>query len=80
MMEKKVSLRTIYIHLQDEGVDVWRPATARHVEADIFEIVTENSNPMDEQWEFNRGQKVKCRHRTTSEGESILVAYKLVSA
>jgi len=35
---------------------------------------------MDEQWEFNRGQKVKCRHRTTSEGESILVAYKLVSA
>jgi hypothetical protein len=47
------------------------------VDADIFEIVTENSAPEDERWEFNRGQKVKCKERITPEGEKILVAYEL---
>lgn len=70
-------MRTIYVYLKGEGTDVWRPVSARHVDADIFEIVTENSAPEDECWEFNRGQKVKCKERITPEGEKILVAYEL---
>jgi hypothetical protein len=70
-------VRTIYIYLKDEGTDVWRPVTARHVEADIFEIVTENSDPANERWEFDHGQKVRCRNHLTPEGEEVLVAYEL---
>jgi len=56
---------------------VWRPVTARHIEADIFEIVTENSDPLNEHWEFNQGQKVRCRERIIPEGKKILIAYEL---
>jgi hypothetical protein len=73
------SLTTIYIYLNDEGTDVWRPVTARHIDADIYEIVTENSDPLNEPWEFNQGQKVRCRERITPEGEKILSAYELIS-
>lgn len=71
------SLTTIYIYLNDEGTDVWRPVTARHIDADIYEIVTENSDPLNEDWEFNQGQKVRCRERITPAGEKILSAYGL---
>jgi hypothetical protein len=67
----------IYVYLKNEGTDVWHPVAARHVEADIFEILVENSDPQKETWEFNREQKVRCRERITPEGEKILVAYEL---
>jgi len=70
-------MRIIYVYLKGEGTNVWRPVSARHVDADIFEIVTENSDPEDECWEFNPGQKVRCRERITPEGEKILIAYEL---
>ena len=50
-------MRIIYVYLKGEGTNVWRPVSARHVDADIFEIVTENSDPEDECWEFNPGKK-----------------------
>jgi hypothetical protein len=71
------AMRTIYVYLTGEGTDVWRPVSGRHVDADIFEIVSENSAREDECWEFNRGQKVRCKERITPEGEKILVAYEL---
>jgi hypothetical protein len=70
-------MRIIYVFLKGEGTNVWRPVSARHVDADIFEIVTENRDPEDECWEFNRGQKVRCKERVTPEGEKILIAYEL---
>ena len=70
-------VRIIYVYLKDERTDVWRPVSARHVDSDIFEIVTENNDPSDEDWAFNRGQKVRCKERITPEGEKILVAYEL---
>lgn len=72
-----MGMAIIYVYLTNEGTDVWRPVTARHIEADIFEIVAENRNAQNETWEFNREQKVRCRERITPEGEKILVAYEL---
>jgi hypothetical protein len=72
-------MTTIYVYLKNEGTDVWRTVTAQHVDADIFEIISENSDPLNEHWEFNWGQKVRCRERITAVGEKILVAYELFS-
>jgi hypothetical protein len=69
-------VRTIYIQLLGEGTVVWRPVIGQHIEADIFEILGENSESADEHWEFNRGQRVRCRERITPEGETILIAYE----
>ena len=77
MGQDKVGARIIYVYLKGEGTDVWRPVSARHADDDIFEIVTENNDPSDEDWEFNRGQKVRCKERITPGGEKILVAYEL---
>ena len=71
------AMTTIFVYLKDEGTDVWRPVAARHVNADIFEIVAENHDSENERREFRQGQKVRCKQRTTAEGENILVAYEL---
>jgi hypothetical protein len=76
-VREEACLKTIYVYLKGEGTDVWRPVNARHVEEDIFLIMSENGAPADEQWEFNCGQTVRCKEKTTPEGEKILVAYQL---
>ena len=73
------SYRPIYIYLLDEGTDVWRPVMGRLIAGDIFEIVTENSNPDDEHWEFGCGQQVRCRELMTPEGKTIMVACELLN-
>jgi hypothetical protein len=70
-------LATIYVFLFDEGTQVWRPVQARHLGEDRYRLVTVNSNPEDEKWEFTTGDVVRCKTRRLSGGEC-LVAYELV--
>jgi hypothetical protein len=65
--------RTIYVALLDEGTDVWRPVDAEELRDGLFRIMSENSRPHDERWEFPPGSIVRCERRHLSEGP-VLVA------
>jgi len=54
----------IYVYLLSEGTDSWRPVQAIQLESDIYSIIDENTNLEDEQWQFNRGDVVRCKHTT----------------
>lgn len=69
---------TIYVPLLDEGVEVWRPVEALHKEANIFVILSTNSDADDEHWQFSAGQSVRCRHKTFADGKTGLEAYEKV--
>jgi len=60
--------RTIYVGLLDEGTDVWRPVEAEELDNGRFRIISENSSPDDERWEFPQGSVVRCERRHLSEG------------
>jgi hypothetical protein len=66
-------METIYVSLLDEGTDVWRPVEAEHVSDNRYRIVSTNSDPDDEHWEFQTGEVVRCELRDLS-GEKCLVA------
>lgn len=61
----------IYLKLLDEGTEVYRPVKALFIKPDVFEIV--QHKPVDEEWEFQKGQKVICKNKLLS-GENRLVA------
>ncbi len=61
---------TIYIPLQDEGTEVWRPVEAEHVCDDRYRILS--PRPMDEVWPFSPNEIVRCERKVLS-GENCLV-------
>ena len=58
-----VSFVTIYVRLLNEGTEVWRPVEAEVLGDDCFKIVSENTDPNDETWEFPPGSIVRCARR-----------------
>jgi hypothetical protein len=68
--------QTIYVLLKDEGVDVWRPVSAKQVGPAVFEIMTQ-PEPATEEWEFRPGTRVKVEERFLTGGSQrkrVLVA------
>jgi hypothetical protein len=65
----------IYVALVDEGVDVWGPVEATHLEADRFRIVA--ATPPDERWQFASGQIAQCEPKTLSDGVCIVAVEAL---
>lgn len=63
----------IYIYLEEEGTDVWRPVDARRIGGDIYFIQEDNVVPSDEIWQFKPGTMVHCIRRVLS-GEECIVA------
>ena len=41
---------TIYVYLLGEGIDVWAPVQAVPLGNGIYEIVSDNSSVVDEDW------------------------------
>ncbi len=72
-MEKETS-REIYVALLDEGTGVWRPVEAVAIGNQDYRIITANSNPDDEHWEFATGEIVHCQEKMMSGGSIVLVA------
>jgi hypothetical protein len=68
----------IYMPLEDEGADCWRPVHADHVSGDVYEI-TVLKEPGEEHWRFPPGSTVCCTEHVFHDGERGLVAYELVS-
>jgi hypothetical protein len=67
-------LATIYMPLLGEGVDVWRPVAAEHLEGSTYRIA--DPVPSDEHWTYPTNTKVVCEARTFSDG-TVLVAVRL---
>lgn len=59
---------TVHVRLLDEGVDVWRPVSARALGNGAFQLSPEAA-PADEAWEFPPGATVGVAKRKTAEGE-----------
>jgi len=60
--------KTIYIRLLDEGVDVWRPVKAEVLGGERYRIISENTDPEDEKWEFKTGEVVHCTGKELMDG------------
>lgn len=71
---------TIYVYVKNENVDVWRPVQAELVDDKAYRIVSVNTDPEDEEWEFDTGELVHCEQRVFPDGEAGLVAVERVSA
>jgi hypothetical protein len=67
--------KTIFVRLLDEDVDCWRPVEAVNEGADRYRILSANSDPTDERWEFSAGEIVICERRRLS-GRDALVAIR----
>ncbi len=63
----------IFVSLIDEGVDVWRPVLAEHVQGSVFRIVDQPYDREIEKWQFGPGDVVVCEMIDSSDG-SILAA------
>ncbi len=63
----------IYVRLAGEGVDVWRPVLADEGPDRTYLIDPNSAVPRDEQWEFQPGDRVRCRDMLLS-GGTVLVA------
>ncbi len=67
---------TIHVKLLDEGTDVWRPVGAIPLGSGHYRIISENSSPQDERWEFTAGDIVVCEKRRLSGGECLVAVKK----
>jgi hypothetical protein len=69
----------VFVRLFDEGVDVWRPINAEHLDGDTYQIADQSQEPSAELWQFPPGQAVICRP-LEFEGKTILVAVEATQA
>ena len=60
--------KTIYVRLLDEGVDVWRPVKAEVLGGERYRIISENTDPEVEKWEFKIGEVVHCTEKELMDG------------
>lgn len=64
----------IYVRLLEEGTTVYRPAAARRVSKNEYEIILDSQYSADDEiWEFPPGSLVVCELRTL-DGDEVLVA------
>jgi hypothetical protein len=56
--------QTVYVQLLNEGTEVWRPAPAIALTADVFELLRpEGYGETEEEWQFLPGTRVYCELR-----------------
>ena len=61
---------TIYVNLVGEGMNLLRSVQAEHVGRDFYRITEET--PEGEQWEYQRGQVVRCKKKNLSSGKALV--------
>jgi hypothetical protein len=65
----------VYVRLQDEGTDVWRPVRATALPDGTFRLLEpEGYDPDAETWEFPPLTKVRCAAKKFTDGDEGLVA------
>ena len=68
----------IYVYLLGEGTDVWRPVQAEKLSDKLFRIVSQNTDPAEEKWQFSTDDIVKCEERILSDSKKCLVAIEKI--
>lgn len=69
-------IQDVYIQLLNEGIRVYRPVPATHINGNIFKLGgDEFYDPEDEQWEFLPGSIILVEEQNL-DGEIVLVAIK----
>jgi hypothetical protein len=66
-------IKNIYMYLEDEAVDVWRPVQGQHIRDDIYKIISKKHDET-ENWQFNTGDLVKCVEKIFDDNTKGLVA------
>ncbi len=66
----------IFVKLLGEGVDVWRPVRAEHLQGNVYRIIDQPYDREIENWQFEPGDDVICEMVDSSEGR-ILAANDL---
>jgi len=74
------AMKTIYVYLPDEGVDVWRPVLAEQIGHSVFRIVTQQYDKSIERWEFGPGETVYCEPTRLSEGVCLVAKQRVQSS
>jgi hypothetical protein len=72
----ETDVANIHVELLDEGTQVWRPAKARRLANDLYQLL--GPVPEDEVWAFQPGDVVRCRRQTFADGTAGPVAYECV--
>jgi hypothetical protein len=44
----------------------------------LYRIVSENPDPINERWEFQTGDKVRCKRSRFDDGEVVMWAYRKI--
>ena len=57
---KEIIVCQIYVYLEDEGTNVWRPVDAEYLGGNKYKIISSNPNGEDEKWQFQEGDIVGC--------------------
>jgi hypothetical protein len=67
----------IYLELQNEGTDVWRPVEAEPMGGNRYKIISDR--PEDEDWPVGRDQIVECEFKALSGGDCLAVKVGQIS-
>ncbi len=66
----------IYVYLEDEGTDVWRPVQAVGQGNLKYRIVSVNADPEGEHWRFTTGDVVRCEWKRLCDGIRLVAVEK----
>jgi hypothetical protein len=66
----------LYVALLDEGVDVWRPVQAEHLNGNVYRILSQAYDRTTESWQFEAGDVVLCEMVESSDGRILAATRK----
>ena len=74
-MKDLVEIYVCMPDVEDEKNTIGQPVDAEHLHGNLYKIVSENSDPENERWEFQTGDKVRCVRTRFEDGSVHLWAY-----
>lgn len=69
----------LYVKLLKPVGGLWRPVEGVKIDPGVFRIVSEMSDPENQEWEFVTGDTVRCNTHVFTDGSAGLVAVEKIS-
>lgn len=70
------AISEIFVSLLDEGVQVWRPVQAEHLQSNVYRIANQPYDEKIETWQFPPGSEVICEMVASSDGPILAATRK----
>jgi hypothetical protein len=77
-MEDLVEIHVSLLDEKEGKHTICEPVQAQHLKGNLYRIVSENPTPETERWEFQTGDKVRCKRLRFEGGEIYLSAYRKI--